>query len=608
MSGPSHRPLQTVVRSLFQRQAPPPQRWRFSARAALCTGLPIVAGWLAHDMAAGLMASIGGYTALYGSGRPYRSRAWLLASIAFAQALAVGVGIAAGGAVWSTILSIALTATLATWLCNALQTGPPGAYIIVLACASGTAMRASHLSPLHSAALIFAGGAFAWIVQMAGGLLDPHGPERRALDTARRAVAAFIDARDGADADGARRRAALALQQAWTALVAQQPARSRGDATVGRLRTLNRELHTLFADAVAAEPESSSDALRARLDAIDRRLQHLDDVPVTPRDAVPTGRPDAMDALRDSLRPGSPLRRVVARVGLCAIAVGALATGAHLERAYWAVAAAVLMLHMGYDWTRTLQRALQRSLGTWIGLLLAAAILKLHPDGLVLALVAMALQFAIEMLVVRNYAVACIFITASALTIASSGHPDAHGSYLVARGVDTAIGCLCALVVYALIPPKPTAARLPTLVANVLDAAASVLEHIEAGDVISRAARQARARLQRSTFALAQAYEEGINGSMARRRVAEQAWPVVAAAERLAYRVLAIAWSRESAGANRPPLAAAAIAQSREAFATLAEDVRARRDIGADTQPAVLRIEFDALKQALATMPSVEGR
>ncbi|AXK72726.1 FUSC family protein [Lysobacter sp. TY2-98] len=265
------------------------------------------------------------------------------------------------------------------------------------------------------------------------------------------------------------------------------------------------------------------------------------------------------------------------------------------------------MLHVGFDWTRTLQRALQRSLGTWIGLLLAAAILKLHPDGLVLALVAMALQFAIEMLVVRNYAIACIFITASALTIASGGHPDVHGSYLIARGVDTAIGCLGALVVYALIPPKPTAERLPTLVANVLDAAASVLEHVEAGDVTGRNARQARARLQRSTFALAQAYEEGLNGSTGRRRVAEQAWPVVAAAERLAYRVLAIAWSRESAGPSGPPLAAAAIAQSRQAFAALADEVRARRVADAVAQPAVLRVEFDALKQALATMPSIDS-
>jgi hypothetical protein len=39
---------------------------------------------------------------------------------------------------------------------------------------------------------------------------------------------------------------------------------------------------------------------------------------------------------------------------------GALGAAITLEHVYWSVAAAVLVLHHGYDWRRTVQRGLER--------------------------------------------------------------------------------------------------------------------------------------------------------------------------------------------------------------------------------------------------------
>ena len=47
-------------------------------------GLPVLIGWAAGDPEAGLMATIGTFTALYGSGRPYLYRAKQLGIIAVA--------------------------------------------------------------------------------------------------------------------------------------------------------------------------------------------------------------------------------------------------------------------------------------------------------------------------------------------------------------------------------------------------------------------------------------------------------------------------------------------------------------------------------------------
>jgi hypothetical protein len=199
------------------------------------------------------MASIGGFTALYGSGRPYLNRARQLALVALAFALAVGLGLWVAPVPWAVVVTAAAAfAMLSTWLANALQIGPPGAYMFMLACAAGTAMQASHLTSLHAASLVLGGGAFAWLLHMGGALFRPRGPERNAVTAAGQAVAAYIDAVGRVQESRARHRAAFLLHEAWTTLVNRQPARARRNSRFSRLRTLNRELHLCFADAMAA--------------------------------------------------------------------------------------------------------------------------------------------------------------------------------------------------------------------------------------------------------------------------------------------------------------------------------------------------------------------
>src|SRR5215218_3071485 len=100
------------------------RRWPFAARASICTGMPVVAGWVAGDVAAGLLATIGAFTALYGSGRPYLNRAGYLAAIAAAFAAAVGLGAWAKSIPWLAVPAVTLIATTAAFVCNALRIAP----------------------------------------------------------------------------------------------------------------------------------------------------------------------------------------------------------------------------------------------------------------------------------------------------------------------------------------------------------------------------------------------------------------------------------------------------------------------------------------------------
>jgi uncharacterized membrane protein YccC len=148
------------VGALFKLR-PTGRRWPVAARAALCMGVPVLVGWAADDVTAGLMATISAFTALYGSNRPYLNRAIYLAVIAASFALAVALGVWAAEVPLFVVPTIVLIAIVATFLCNALQVGPPGAYMFALACAAGTAMPAAHLTPWQIGLLILAGGSFA---------------------------------------------------------------------------------------------------------------------------------------------------------------------------------------------------------------------------------------------------------------------------------------------------------------------------------------------------------------------------------------------------------------------------------------------------------------
>jgi hypothetical protein len=89
---PPSRPASFRLRHVVRLRIVP-NRWPYSLGAAFCVAAPIAFGWSVGDVPAGLVASIGAFTALYGAGRPYNNRALVLAAIAIGLACAVGLGV-----------------------------------------------------------------------------------------------------------------------------------------------------------------------------------------------------------------------------------------------------------------------------------------------------------------------------------------------------------------------------------------------------------------------------------------------------------------------------------------------------------------------------------
>lgn len=400
----------------------------------------------------------------------------------------------------------------------------------------------------------------------------------------------------------ARHAAALSTYDAWTTLISHQPAQPRPDGALSRLRALGRQLNLHFVEAMNAAAEGRS-MPPAAVEATLRIAELAQNPPPggerTDPTHLPLGHPGFMESLRQAFRPWSPSLLVAARVGVAAIAAGTIGAAFGLERTYWTTAAAVLMLHQGFDWTRTLLRGLERLSGTWAGLIVAGVILAFHPQGIWLAATLMALQFVIEMIVVRNYALAVMFITPAALTIAAGGHPVADlGHLLWVRGVDTTIGCAVGLLVFVLTTPRQAAVRIPREMAATLAAAERMVTYLAARDVNSTAARAAQRDLQQGAIAIQQAYDASVGAAAAHRAIAEQMWPAVVATQRLAYRLLSMQGLQGSAA--RALFGTGEEAAARRALEDLAAAIRTDSR-PADTQglPDFLAAEITVLRNSL---------
>lgn len=91
-----------------------------------------------------------------------------------------------------------------------------------------------------------------------------------------------------------------------------------------------------------------------------------------------------------------------------------------LEKAYWVPTSCAAVMQ-GVSATHVWQRSAQRILGTFLGLVLTWFILLLQPSLLTISISIIVLQIIVEFLVVRNYAIAVIFITILTIFLAETG-------------------------------------------------------------------------------------------------------------------------------------------------------------------------------------------
>ncbi|MBO0982040.1 FUSC family protein [Microbacterium sp. SD291] len=159
---------------------------------------------------------------------------------------------------------------------------------------------------------------------------------------------------------------------------------------------------------------------------------------------LPRGRSAAARPLSELL-PGPSLdadsRVLLLRVAIVTVIGVLLGLVIDPARTYWVVGSAIAVVGVAAARRAAFQRGLHRMLGTIVGAGVYALLALLHPAGLWLALLLGALQFTIELVVVRHYALALVFITPLVLLLTGAA-TGGIGSMDVAweRIVDTLAG------------------------------------------------------------------------------------------------------------------------------------------------------------------------
>ncbi|MEU8781561.1 FUSC family protein [Streptomyces sp. NPDC048637] len=499
--------------------------WHKPALSALAAlAIPDLTLWALGRLDLILYTSAGAMCALYAHGLPYAARARTLPWVVLGMVASLGIALTAASLITSTALLVVCASLLAAVhkvVCEATRIGPPGNLILTFIAASAFFVpQHPGQVPLHIA-LALGAGVLAWLVCMAPSLIRPQGPERIVVARALEAAAALLRTEAGtgggepARVPHARHATAAAVNAAWHTLFlvpVHTPAKAAARAGLERLlvraeSALGGTGHTVEASAEdqprearcagagVAGPEADRLGGWARelrsgrplpevvLSAV--QAQELAGVAAEapgPRRPAP-GHPRGVRAVLTRLAPGSPLLPIGARVAAGCVLAGWASMAVGVGHPYWAVvtAASIYQANTTLSW----QRALQRTLGNLLGLLLYTALLPLmHLGPLAMIALALACQLGAEACITRNYWLGSVCVTPMALLLTEFGSPVPATTLIADRWIDTVVGAAVGLACCVLVTNRRAADRIEVALGQVAAAEAVAFRLLTAGPAV----------------------------------------------------------------------------------------------------------------------------
>jgi uncharacterized membrane protein YccC len=501
--------------------APAPYKpWRHSLRIAIGTGVPLLVGVLGGDVRATIFVALGAFlTAITVRLDPYSERLLQIAISTLVGILGCFIGPAVADQGLMTVFMLTFVA-----LCSGLISGYGAAFstgaLNMLVLAIVTSSMAHAVSPWWLVLQFLLGVLFVVSMLAIAALLDRDRPERYMLaglfgalaDLARAAAALSAGADSGKRAvlEDRRRIVMDASKAAYEALIEK---RSHGRAPTRHSRRAAAILslvNQLTMSIIAARDGSAS-----LLDAADQ----LDDIAnayrqrgARPSEAAASAEQQSellrgveklvnevwapaektqennekltahaspvfvrnpLSALARKLIIGREVVTAALRLALCmgiAIAISQVFVEDH---AYWLPMTVAIVLKP--DFGSVFVRGIHRSIGTVIGVGVAALIAALvHSNLGIVAIIAVLCAF-IPWAGLRSYAATVAFLTPVILLMISLVFPGSAENFAVQRLIDTLLGAAIALVFGYLIWPRSQDVQINAAFSSVLQTVGELL-------------------------------------------------------------------------------------------------------------------------------------
>ncbi|MGG4494664.1 FUSC family protein [Brevibacillus reuszeri] len=560
----------SMLKQAFQMNRNP-LPWPKAINAGICSSLPIMIGVIAGNLSYGLLAGIGSFTFLYVANIPYVQRAKKLFLVAITMSLSVGLGTLLAPHPLATAIVVGIIGFAATFVFGALQIKGPASIFFLLGFTMATGMPIDpSFAPLR-AGLVLAGGAFAWLLGMAGWLLDPHGPETNAVQKVYRELAVLIQAAGTDRWVEVRQKLVNTLRSAEETLIAGKNPWGSGEH-FRRLILLNDQANAIFVYLLehfegrkvklpldlAAIVQAISDSLPEKkkqelliwdshfdgnevvqtlIDKVNEAIAILNEPFVVVNREGDFSRSSLFRVFGGAFDKNSIVFLSAARFGVVLMIADLVAYSFEFNRSYWITLSCAAVMS-GSTIIATFHRALQRSLGTIVGIMIAAIVLSARPEGFVIAIIVFFLTALTELSIVVNYGIAAFFITPNALLLAeSTSHFYDLAFFASTRVIDVIIGCGIGLIGTALIGRRKASSLLPHFIAKTIRSQQQYLftlfsEHRNGIDVIESSERR---KMQTNITNLKLVYETAI-GEIPRNKVAlEMMWPVIFSIVQIGY-------------------------------------------------------------------------
>jgi len=595
----------TIIKQAFKLNKNP-FPWEKAISAAICGGFPVLIGLLLNQVRFGLLGAIGGFTYLYVFNEPYVARVKKIFFIAIGITLSVTLGTLVAPYPVLIIVIVGLIGAVTTFIFGILKIVGPAAVFFVLSFTMTTGIQINQSDIPIFIAVVFASSMFSWMVSMIGYFFNPHGPELKKFKGLYLTLAEFAEAIGSEDISNIRNRTVNALKESEEILViGYNPWKT--SFLFNRLFLLNQQANKIFLEMLELHsngkrklPKEIINIIRQlsmeinlkdeEIIKIDRSKEELDEryhklleiiydieaimnIPLKYiGHSIKIFKPSLTIKFIKAFNKDSIVFVNSLRYGIVLSISAIVAFEFPFTRPYWITLSCAAVM-CGSTIMATFHRAIQRSVGTIIGILVAIVILSFHPEGYMIVIVNMCLTALVELSISKNYALAAVFITPNAMLIAENSTKIYNTPYFAtARITDIVVGSAIGLIGTYIIGRKSASSRLPDLMAKLLRSHARVLVFLASNNENDTSLIKEKMEIDLMNFKMA--YNTALGEIPNNEEMLEMMWPAFFKLEHISY--LLTQYCTEKGSLN---ISDEELAQLILVYETMANDVEQKNTI-----------------------------
>jgi len=558
---------QTVIQAFEIKNNPFPLNKAISA--GICAALPVLLGVLLGNFQNGLLGGLGGFTFLYMFGEPYVQRGKKLFWVAIGISAVVGLGTLLAPYPVMFSLMLGFIGAFVTFIFGTLKLPGPAAIFFVLCYAITSAMPIDPSLALERSFFVLLGGAFAWLVAMSGGFFNARKLEIHPVKALYGELANLVQAHgeDEETFSEARRLTLDKIETARDKLMAghtKHPSKSfkrlyllyeQANVIYGEVLRLHakdhRHLPKTFAEAIKNISNNIGKKKKAEKILLDdfhededllaaeilktqdilagENTQEVHDVHIT-KTPVKT-------LFSERLHKNSIVFLSASKYGIILFIVALVAFSFNFDRSYWIPGSCAAVM-LGTTVLTTFHRAIQRTIGSIVGIIIAILILSFEPSGLAIALFIFLLTFGAETFIVRNYALAALFFTPNAIFIAENSTQIFNFGYFAqTRITDVIVGSAIGLAGAYFVARRSASSRLPHLISKTIRSQMQFMVQLfsEKGDSIDLEKNSEVRKMRTNLSNLNLVYRTALGEVPNNKEKLETLWPIIFSLGQLGY-------------------------------------------------------------------------